>query len=406
MLRKKYIKQSVVLFTASILSVVLGVATSVFNTSMLSPSDYGDVRYVNNILNFVASLLLFGYFVSGSRMLALSKNEDRSRQIRGVMVVILLVASCVLAISMVGCYYIHREWLNPNVAKLFLYVIPISAAPLLLNYINTVFQGDNSIYKLSVARVLPHILYILIGWILIYKTTPSASDVLLLQNGVSFVVLLVLIFLSRPVFRDLASVYQELSQENKEYGIHIYIGSIAAVSLSYLAGITIGIFNKDNTEVGFYTLALTIATPLSILPTIIGTTYFKKFANQKHIDKSLLIGSVALSVASLIVFDVIIEPVVKLLYNDTYLSVAGYARYLAIGTMAHGLGDMFNRFLGSHGKGKELRNGAFLCGATLLIGNIVLVYLFGVNGAIATRIIASSVYCLTMILYYIKFTRK
>ena len=111
----KHIKQSVVLFAASALSVVLGVVTSVFNTSMLSPSEYGDVRYVNNILNFVASLLLFGYFVSGSRMLALSKDENRSRQIRGVMVVILLVASLVLAISMVVCYYIHREWLNPNV---------------------------------------------------------------------------------------------------------------------------------------------------------------------------------------------------------------------------------------------------------------------------------------------------
>ena len=80
----KHIKQSVVLFAASALSVMLGVVTSVFNTSMLSPSEYGDVRYVNNILNFVASLLLFGYFVSGSRMLALSKDENRSRQIRGV----------------------------------------------------------------------------------------------------------------------------------------------------------------------------------------------------------------------------------------------------------------------------------------------------------------------------------
>ncbi len=76
----KHIKQSVVLFISSMVSVALGVATSVFNTSMLSPSSYGDVRYVNNIINFIASLLLFGYFVSGSRMLALSKDENRSRQ--------------------------------------------------------------------------------------------------------------------------------------------------------------------------------------------------------------------------------------------------------------------------------------------------------------------------------------
>ena len=401
----KHIKQSIVLFLSSALSVVLGVATSVFNTSMLNPSSYGDVRYVNNILNFIASLLLFGYFVSGSRMLALSKDENRSKRIRGVMVVILLIASVVLVISMVACYYIHKEWLNPDVAKLFLYVVPVAVAPLLLNYINTVFQGDNSIYKLSIARVLPHILYVFIAWLLIYNMNPTATDVLLLQNGVSVVVLFVLILLSRPAFKCLSEVYKDLAEENKSYGIHIYIGSIAAVSLSYLAGITIGIFNKDNTEVGFYTLALTIATPLSILPTIIGTTYFKKFASQQCIDRSLLIGSIALSVGSLVAFNILIEPVVRLLYDDSYLVVAQYARWLAIGTTIHGFGDMFNRFLGSHGKGKELRNGAFLCGATMLVGNIVLVYLFGVNGAIATRIIASSVYGLTMVLYYIRFAR-
>lgn len=402
----KHIKQSVVLFIASALSVVLGVATSVFNTSMLSPSSYGDVRYVNNIINFVASLLLFGYFVSGSRMLALSNNEDKNRRIRGLMLIILLIASVVLTIGVVLCYFLHKEWLNPNVAPLFLYVLPVSIAPLLLSYINTVFQGDNSIYKLSIARVLPHILYVIFAWLFLYNANPQSSDVLLLQNGISVLVLLVLIFLHRPMFKGLSSIYRELAEENKSYGIHIYIGSIAAVSLSYLAGITIGIFNEDNTNVGFYTLALTIATPLSILPTIIGTTYFKKFASQSCIDKKLLIGSVALSFASLLLFVILIDPIVDLLYNDSYSSVAVYAKWLAIGTVAHGLGDMFNRFLGSHGKGKELRNGAFLCGITMLIGNIVLVYFFGVNGAIATRIIASSVYCLTMVMYYIKFVNK
>ena len=402
----KHIKQSIVLFVSSILSVALGVATSVFNTSMLNPSEYGDVRYVNNIINFIASLLLFGYFVSGSRMLALSKDQNRSGRIRGVMIVILLAACMLLAIGMTLCYYIHKEWLNPGVANLFLWVIPVSSAPLLLNYINTVFQGDNSIYKLSLARVLPHLLYVAIAWLFIYNYHPQGVDVLLLQNGVSVVVLLVLIACSRPIFKKLAPIYGELVKENHEYGVHAYVGSIAAVSFGYLAGITIGVFNEDNSEVGFYTLALTIATPLSILPTIIGTTYFKEFAGQQRIDKYLLINSIVMSFGCLAVFDFIIDPVVEFLYDDSYISVAKYARWLAIGTTVHGFGDMLNRFLGSHGKGKELRNGAFLCGATMLIGNVLLVYLFGVDGAIATRIIASMVYCLTMVLYYIKFVRE
>ena len=47
-------------------------------------------------------------------------------------------------------------------------------------------------------------------------------------------------------------------------------------------------FNEDNTEVGFYTLALTVTTPLSTLPAIIGTTYFKQFATQPRIPSKVL----------------------------------------------------------------------------------------------------------------------
>ena len=54
------------------------------------------------------------------------------------------------------------------------------------------------------------------------------------------------------------------------------------VASNYLAGITLGVFNEDNTEVGFYTLALTVTTPLSTLPAIIGTTYSLQSSQKFH----------------------------------------------------------------------------------------------------------------------------
>lgn len=79
-IRSLSLKRQVVLpYVTTMLGVVLGVLASIINTRFLSPVDYGDVRYVQNIINFVASLLLFGYFLSGSRLLALSKDEYRSK---------------------------------------------------------------------------------------------------------------------------------------------------------------------------------------------------------------------------------------------------------------------------------------------------------------------------------------
>lgn len=50
-----------------------------------------------------------------------------------------------------------------------------------------------------------------------------------------------------------------------------------------------------------------------------------------------------------------IHPIVKFLYSDSYSQVGVYASWLAIGYCVHGVGDMLNRYLGSHGEGKFIK---------------------------------------------------
>lgn len=402
----KHSKQVFVLYISSLLGVLIGVGISVLNTRYLSPGDYGDVRYVFNIISFVSSLLLFGYFVSGSRLLALSCDTNKNRRINGVMTYILIITIIVTILLMIVCYFIHLRWLNPKVASLFLISIPICGAPLLLNYINTSFQGENRIGGIALARLLPSLFYLIIGFCIYYNFGATSELMLLLQNGVAVIILLALIIYTKPSFKGIKESFVILKEENKKYGLHVYIGSIAAVSLGYLGGITLGVFNDDNVAVGYYTLALTIASPLTMLPSIVGTAYFKKFATQIAIGSKVFCSTLLISLLSLVAFILLIHPIVRLLYSEDYSVVAKFASYLAIGTTIHGIGDMFNRFLGSHGKGKELRNGAFLCGIILVIGNLLFVYWWGIYGAITTRIFSSGAYFFAMVYYYKQFTKK
>lgn len=394
------VRQATILYLSSLISVLLGVGTSVLNTSFLTPEYYGDVRYINNIISFIGSLLLLGFFTSGCRLLALSKNEQNSKRIKGAMIVILIITIFVMSLAMIICYYIHLRYLNYQVASLFLIAIPICSAPLLQNYANTVFQGDNSIIKLSLGRILPSFIYLFLAYY-IYKNFQASSQLmLLLQNGCIVFVFVILIILTTPSFRNLKTSFNELKKENKIYGFYVYIGSVVGVSLNYLAGITLGVFGENNVNVGIFTLAATLVTPLAMLPTVVGTTYYKKFANQNFIEKKVLITTLIISFISLLLFAIFITPIVSVLYNESYIDVARIAIYLAVGTTLHGIGDLFNRFLGSHGLGKQLRNGAFVCGGVMLVGYIILVYYCGITGAIITKIGASSAYCFSMVYYY------
>ena len=178
------------------------------------------------------------------------------------------------------------------------------------------------------------------------------------------------------------------------------------VASNYLAGIFLGIFNADNQEVGFYSLALTVTSPLATLPAIIGTTYFKKFASQPKIPDKVMNYSILLTAGTCLLFILFIKPLVSLFYSESYSVVGTYASWLAIGYSIHGLGDMINRYLGSHGEGKAIRNSSIANGTFKIIGFTLIVYLFNTNGAIATIIICDVIYLLSLVYYYRKFIIK
>ena len=400
-------KQVSVLYASSMIGIVVGVLVSILNTRNLAPAEYGDVRYVNNIISFFSGLLLFGYFISGSRLLALSKSEQETREIKGLLITILGITNLILMVIVAICGLVHHFYLAKEFYYLFYLTLPVcGGVALLLNYVNTSAQGDNSIYTIACARLLPSLAYLAIASLIYFQFGATRERMLLLNNGIHFIVLAIIIYLNKPSFKNLKITFKKLHEENKKYGLQVYYGSLANVSVAYVAGMTLGLLNKDNANVGFYTLALTISVPLHTLPQVIGTTYFKQFAVQERIPNKVLKFSFLLAAISLVAYIIFIYPIVGFLYDESYSIVAFYASLLAIASTLNGLGDIFNRFLGAHGQGKSLRNTAFISEGIQLIGFTLGIYLWNINGAIATRILGFTAYFAILLTYYIKFTKK
>ncbi|MBQ6062298.1 MAG: hypothetical protein IJK87_01545 [Prevotella sp.] len=400
-------KQVSVLYASSMIGIVVGVLVSILNTRNLAPAEYGDVRYVNNIISFFSGLLLFGYFISGSRLLALSQSEKETREIKGLLVTILMITNIILMVILFICGLIHHFFLAKEFYYLFYLTIPVcGGVALLLNYVNTSSQGDNSIYTIACARLLPSLAYLAIASLIYFQFGATRERMLLLNNGIHFLVLAIIIYLNKPSFNNLRQTFKKLHEENKKYGLQVYYGALTNVSVAYVAGMTLGLLNKDNTNVAFYTLALTISMPLQTLPQVIGTTYFKQFATQNYIPTKVIRFSLLLAAITLIAYIILIYPIVNILYNESYNIVALYASFLALGTTFQGLGDIFNRFLGAHGQGKSIRNTAFISGGIQIIGFTLGIYLWNINGAITTRILSSFIYFSIMVLYYKNFIKK
>ena len=407
MILSKQNKQVVVLYSSTFLSVAVGVMVSVLNTRSLNPEGYGDYQYVHNIINFIAGFLLFGYFISGSRLLSITESEKERRKIRGGMIAILFVASIALSIILVITGLVYGVFLNKETdAYLLFWSILIGPNILLINYINTTAQGDNHIIRMAVARLLPSVIYLVIAYFIYKAFGATPLRMLLLQGFIALIVYITIILTTKPDFNGLKETFKLINNENKAYGFDVYVGSVANVALAYLGTIALGLINPNNTMVAFFTLAVTISAHLQMLPSIIGTVYFRRFAHESKISDKVMWGTIGVTGISFICYVILIHPLVGFLYDASYSIVSIYASFIAVGMCIQGFADMINRFLGSHGKGKEIRNSAFISGILQVFGNTVLVYLFDINGAIIAKILGPLGMGVSLLIYYNRYIKS
>lgn len=398
--KKRKAKQIGSLYTSMVLAIIIGIGVSVINTRLLGPKQYGDLKFLQNLFAFVVTFLTLGVFVSGSRLLALRKNEAIKNQLIGNLLLFATAISVLLIIGLFIFSFFEEQIFHNELGKIIrifsplLFVFPFQLC------LENIMQGDNRIYELSVFRIAPKILYFIGAIVFNYFVPLSLTSALGIELFALAMIILIMTIHFKPKLVNVKKNLSIIWKENKTYGFQDYIGTIAGVASANLAGFSISYF-IDNTNVGFFSLALTTTMPLTMIPNAVGTTFFKDFANRDSIPKKTTAVTLVLSIGALIFFLLIIKKVILLLYSAEYSAVVPLAYLVSIGCIFHGFGDYINRFLGAHGKGKQLRNGAFAVGVSNVLGYILLVYFFGVKGAAITKLISGMTY-FGMLYYFYK----
>ena len=199
---------------------------------------------------------------------------------------------------------------------------------------------------------------------------------------------------------------KKVQQSNKDFGFNVYLGSIIAVGSTSLSGILISYFGADNIEVGYYSISQQFAAPLSLIPNVLATVYFRKFATAKSINKSLLMFVYGISFVSFIIIYIVAEPIVRTIYGEEYIDSVMILHILSLGILLYGVSDVYNRFLLAKGKGKELRNTSYIVGVMLLIANLILIREFGAIGAAMATVISGSIYFIVISFYYVRVKKQ
>lgn len=382
-----------------ILGIFLGILISVINTRFLGKDSYGDFKFLINIFTFAVTLITFGFFYTGGRLVSLSNNSIKIKELKGTIFTIAFFISILLMIIMWIFSCFEQQVFGNDLENIIRLVLPfLFIYPFQLS-LEQILQGDNRIYSLSVLRIGPKLLYLFLSYFIYYFFDFELITAIILHLSAFALIIIIIVIRQKPILNHFGFNFNYLAKENKSYGFQVYIGALTGVASSYIAGISIGYF-IDTTNVGFYSLAVTATMPLAMLPAAFGTSFFKDFVKMKSIPDKITFLTIILNLLLLIVFLIFIDELVIFLYTEEFEEVIRLSYFLAVGSFFHGMGDFINRFLSAKGKGIQLRNSNIIIGSINLIGFTLLVFLFGAEGAVITRLISGITYLIIMFYFY------
>lgn len=394
---------SKILFAATIGALGLSFFGSVLNSRLLQGQAFGDWKYLQSFMVLVSYLVNFGLYSSGGRLIAATDDKIKIRTYKGYLVYFAVAGLSVIILTTVVIGLFFPNLLSKDLFHLALIMLPMFIIHPLGFYFESVYQGEKKLLNLAMYRFAPPFIYIVLLYSFQSLSQGSIYYNALLYYGSAFVVCMLLLWNDKPIFKKGTSEWLDLKLQHKTFGIQLYWGGLWGVGVIYLLPILVGYFNHENhKDVGHYSLALSFIMPLSILPSIVGTSNFKNYITLPAIPKGNFIKVVVACLAMQLVMILGIDLVIKFFLKPEYKDVSTLIKIGSFGALLHGFGDFVNKFLLAKGESKYMKKVSIAVGITQLISSVILIKMYSSTGGIIAKSLGSLVFFSALFVFYYK----
>jgi len=401
---KKVVHQTGILFFSQIFVILMGIASKGFQTRALSPADYGLYAFFGTIIGFTVLFFRFGLFNSTKVLLANNNDEQKERELFGAGFFIGLIIGLIYAIFIFGISFFIDDIFNINFGNIlrlvspFCFILPFN---FLIPYLAI---GSNKIENNAIYNFFSKLLYLVPLVILFFYDKLSVIIIILLHLLAIIITSLYLLKRFKPLFTNIKIRIKEIFDKNKSFGWHYYCGAVLNQTTYGLDGILITYFINP-IQLGFYSLAGALCSPMVRLSQSFSDSLFKKFGNKKKIPRKVFIYNSIWLIFCIIFLFFFSKVIIILLFGPKYLTVSKYVIPLSFAYLFQGLYKPFT-FLSAKSKGREIRNVAIIETIINVAGNFILIPLYGVMGAIFASIAARLSHLLGLSYYYKQYLKE
>ena len=412
LLSQKQTKQTISLMFWNFVSIPLTIVTNIMITRSLGAEDYGNYLYIQKLFDFAFIILNFGLLCALNRAILLSKDEHHTKELFGSGLIVLSGIYLVICVALTVFALLSPEMRGKGILTMFFCVLPFSLIHFMMQYFEQTLPSSNRIKELIQERYLPR-LGLFIGscglYILLTKTSglynPIAIMWVVLFTTQASIYTYVL-YKIKPSFSNIRERIKEIFAFNREFGAKVYVGNLFSTAFSAMLPLLIGFVSENNSEVGFYALALSFAHIISFCPVVIATSHYKKFAEYDKIPGKIMLATIGITLFALACLCVLIGPFITIFYSADFEPVIRLTYITGLGATLYGLSDFFSRYFMAKGNGEFLRNSSFLVGFCTLSFSLLLVPTYKDYGAAMAYLLSGCVYMICSIIYYIYINNK
>lgn len=403
-LKSKTGKQTALLFGSQLAFVAIGFGIKTIQTKYLGPEAYGIYASFGSFTAFTVLFFRFGFYSSLQVLLAENNNFTKERELFGLGFITNFIIGILYAgFIWVSSFYID-DWFSTEIGSIIRVLAPLAIIIPTRSLISSMSIGSNRVHILPIYDNMAKVLFLISLLIFVWNDSLNIFIVILF-NLLTLIISFGMVYRQfQPLFSNTKEHFQTLWAKNKSFGFNFYLGSTANQSTFKLDELTIMYF-IGTTVNGFYSLANVIASPMIMGSQALSNSLFKKFSHQNRIPKKVFIYNTAWLLISITVLYLLVDWVVIWLFGEKFQDVSKYAIGISVAFFFQGLYQPFN-FLSAKSQGKAVRNVALIEAFINVIGNILLIPIIGVIGAIYTSIFAKFIHFIGKVYYYRLFVKE
>jgi len=401
---KKEVGNTAILFSTQILVLIIGLGIKTIQTRALTPEDYGLLALFGTITSVIVLFFHYASFSSLKVLLANNSDEKKEKEFFGISLIIATILGVLFSITIFGISFFVDDFLNVEIGTLLLILAPFCFILPFQFFISEIAIGASKLKSLAAFHLFSRLLFV-VSLFAIWQQRELNVQLIIMLNLLSWIVATAMVLFSlRPSFNNLKENFLVVKAKNKSFGFAYYFGAIVNQSTFKLDELFITYF-VNITQLGFYTLASIICSPMTFLSRAFVNSIFKKMALKDRIPiRVFLYNSIWLGFCALFLY-FSSDLIVSTLFGADYMRVSKYIFLFSLAFFFQGMYAPFS-FLAVKSKGKQLRNVAYLEAIVNVVGNIILVPILLVEGAIYASILSRFTHFVGLWYYYNKMIKS